>query len=105
MTRRRLPAFWSARADSDLDEIYSYWHRESPAAAADLASALLDTLENLEEFPEMGSAVPERIAGKTYRSLKCRRYRIYYRVEEERLVIIRLWDTRQNPNRLALDEQ
>lgn len=105
MTRRRLPAFWSARADADLDETYSYLHKESPAAAADLAAALLDSLENLEEFPEMGERVPERIAGRDYRSLRCRHYRIYYRVEEERLVVIRLWDTRRNPNRLALDEQ
>ena len=105
MTRRRLPAFWSARADADLDEIYSYMHKESPAAAADLAAALLDTLENLEEFPQMGEQVPGRIADRNYRSLGCRRYRIYYRVEKERLVVVRLWDTRRNPSRLALDEQ
>lgn len=104
MTRRPLPAFWSARAVGDLDGIWSYWSSESPAVAADLAAALLASIENLEEFPEMGARVPGRIAGADYRSLRCRDYRVFYRVEADRLLVVRIWDTRQSPDRLDLDE-
>ncbi len=42
-------------------------------------------------------AVADLGTEREYRQHVVEHYKIYYYVEEERLVIVRLWDTRQNP--------
>jgi toxin ParE1/3/4 len=65
------------QAALDLDDIYDYVSRSSPAAAARLVDRLERRCELLADFPEMGSRLNVRPPG--LRSFTVGRYLIVYR--------------------------
>ncbi len=79
-----------------MARIYSYLEPRSLRAVRGLMRRLFRAIEMLAEMPRMGS-VADLGTEKEYRQHVVEHYKIYYYVEEERLVIVRLWDTRQNP--------
>jgi len=87
---------WSQAADRDLARIYSYLEPRSLRAVRGLIRRLFRAIEVLAEMPQIG-AVVDLGTEREYRQHVVERYKIYYYAEEERLVIVRLWDTRQNP--------
>jgi plasmid stabilization system protein ParE len=50
---------WVEPALSDLDEIADFIALDDPEAAHRLVSRVLDHVERLAEFPELGARVPE----------------------------------------------
>lgn len=87
---------WSRSADRDLAQIYAYLEPRSRSAARGLLRRLFTAIDALVEMPRMG-AVTDLDLEREYRHLVVEQYKIYYYVEESRLVIVRLWDTRQDP--------
>lgn len=88
---------WSARAKRRALEAAEHIARERPAAAAAWLDQLLERTANLNELASRGRIVPE-IANPAYREIRHEPYRVIYRVDAKRVVILtlrhwrRAWD-------------
>ena len=78
MTRIR----WSPRAIRDLEKI----HDERPAAR-DLVARIVDGVDLLASFPELGRVVPE-LRIREVRELVIRRHRVVYLVLPEAIEVV-----------------
>ncbi len=77
---------WSPRAANDLQSIRDYIGQFNPSAASRFAAQLVTTAENLADFSERGRPV----SGKRRESVVVWPYVIRYRVEADRVVILRI---------------
>jgi len=80
---------WSPESVEDLEAIVAYIARDSVQYAKSVASKILSTVESLPEQPNMGRAVPE-LGNAQIRERFIHRYRLIYRVEETRILVVAL---------------
>ncbi len=78
---------WAEPALQDLDAIADYIALDNPDAAKRLVRKLLETVEQLEEFPESGTR-PRELRGTPYRKLTIKPVLVYYRIEEKEIYIV-----------------
>jgi len=78
---------WTEPAISDLQHIRDYIAKDSKYYAASFVSRIIGRIDMLPEFPEMGRIVTEQ-NDKNIRELIYQKYRIVYRVEKERILIL-----------------
>ncbi|ACF43125.1 type II toxin-antitoxin system RelE/ParE family toxin [Pelodictyon phaeoclathratiforme] len=78
---------WSPEALEDVELIASFVERDSLWYAKIVASKIVSAAENIPSNPEMGRMVPE-IADKNIRELFVYSYRLIYRIEPERIVVV-----------------
>ena len=95
---------FTANARRQLDSIYSFYEEKNPKAAACLYNDILDEVEQLLIFPKM-AAVEQLLSdySEEFRSLVVRKnYKVIYFVHEEtaEIIIVAVWDCRQNPETL-----
>ncbi len=76
-------------ARDDLEEILEYLRADSPHTAAKIVTQLLERLKRLPRFPTSGRMIPE-LAEASFREIIAGPYRIMYRLETKRLVILRV---------------
>ncbi len=83
---------WSPAATEDLRQLVRYIAIDNPERAAAFGLRLIDRVEQLQGFPEMGRMVPER-QDRNIREIIIRPYRVIYRVthEHQLLEIVRVW--------------
>jgi toxin ParE1/3/4 len=83
---------WSPAASEDLRHLVRFIAADSPDRAAAFGLRLIERVERLEGFPEMGRMVPER-RDPCIREIIVRPYRVIYRVTHEHklLEIVRVW--------------
>ena len=93
---------WLKRAGKHLEDIYEYLSAKNEHAAAKIYNELLDSADILEDFPLAGKV--ETVLEdnpKCYRSLvACKHYKIIYRVENNIVKIVVVWDCRQDSRKL-----
>ena len=77
----------TAQAQADLEEIAAYIARDNPIAAEAWVDKLLDKAEQASAQPRAGRVVPE-IGDPDIREVFLRTYRIIYRVEPTRILIL-----------------
>jgi addiction module RelE/StbE family toxin len=77
---------WSPRAAGDLRGIRDYIGQFNPSAAARFAALLVSKAESLADFQARGRAV----SGKRRELVVVRPYVIRYRIEADRVVILRI---------------
>ncbi len=78
---------WVEPAVQDLDEIADFIALDDPEAARGLVSRVLDHLEKLAGFPELGSRVPE-LRRSRYRQIVEPPCRVVYRFDGERVYVL-----------------
>ena len=91
---------WTDRALTCLEEVHSYLSQFNPAAADRVSNAILERVELLKTVPKMGAYYPRGSLGP-YRVIVVEKYRIFYRVLEERsrVEILLVWHgSRQEPD-------
>jgi plasmid stabilization system protein ParE len=92
---------WSKEADNDLDKLKDY-------LLANWGQVVLtDFLEKLIESIELVSAKPNTFAKYTehwnIRKVVITKHNtLFYRFESNRIEIVRIFDTRQDPNKLKI---
>ena len=89
---------FTKRAENNFREIKQYIFSEWGELVANaFEQKFIDLLDLLERFPEMGFAeVPEKqIRG----FLLSKQTRVYYRIKGDKIIILRLFDVRQNPTK------
>jgi plasmid stabilization system protein ParE len=97
---RKRPVRWSRLADLDLQSAYTYLEERSPSAARRFASEILQALEHIQEHPEAGAIAADLLPRGRYRHWVCGRHRIIYRLEGNLIWLLRIWDSRRNPQDL-----
>ncbi len=78
---------WSPEAVEDIESIASYIERDSPWYAKAVTSRIMATAETIPQYPEMGRLVPE-LGNPAIRERLVYSYRIIYRVEDERILMV-----------------
>ena len=84
---------WAPRAARDLRSIRDYVGQFNPSAAARFAARLVATAESLADFSERGRPA----SGKRRELVVVWPYIIRYRIETERIVILRVRHGAQHP--------
>ncbi|MCL1850384.1 MAG: type II toxin-antitoxin system RelE/ParE family toxin [Bacteroidetes bacterium] len=89
---------WYIDAVNDLDKIYDYYVSKNPRAAAVLYNKILDDVEILKTQPYIAPIEQMLIkCPENYRSLVVENYKVVYFVEEDLVLIVQIFDCRQNP--------
>ena len=78
--------FWSTPAIDDLTGVRDYIAQGSQYYAAEFIQRFLQTVQKLDQFPELGRIIPE-IEDPTARELIFQNYRILYRLKQDRIDI------------------
>lgn len=89
------------QAEADLQRVVAFLARKNPAAAERIGLELVGLIFDLDILPRRGAPVRRR---PSLRKISYRHYVIIYRLTESSrlLEIIRIWDGRQDPDRLTL---
>ncbi len=92
---------WSARSLRDLDKAHELLAEHSLEAANQAVDNILERSTQLEQFPESGPVEPSLAhRKKEHRYLVSGYHKIIYRIERQKILIIRVFDTRQYPKKL-----
>ena len=89
------------QADSDLGNVVAFLARKSPLAAVRVGLELVKLIFSLDQMPNRGAPMRKR---PFLRKIAHRHYLVIYRVNEDRALveILRVWDSRQDPEKLRL---
>jgi len=89
---------WSEDAYLDKVEIFSYWnHRnKSNVYSRKLNRLFRDTIKSILETPSVG----RKTNIENVKRIIARDYCIIYEENDTTLIILRIWDSRQDPNEL-----
>jgi len=93
---------YSRKATQTLDAIYEFLNRKSARAAAAIHNEILDEIDRLLLFPQM-APIEQELDNRSfvYRGLVIRHtYKVIYRIEEQTIYIVDIWDCRRNPSTL-----
>ena len=91
---------WSPLAQSKRKEILAFWikNNKSNRYSATLNKLFKEAARLLSIYPEIG----KRTYIKNVRVKIVRDYQIYYQIEDDRILLLTIWDSRQNPEELKL---
>lgn len=90
---------WQKKASNDLLKIYKYIEKESPQNALIVFNAVCDLVTSLQLFP---LKFPKE---RVFDSLNIRyaviwSYKIVYAIENDTIVILRIFSTKRKPKKL-----
>ena len=93
---------WTNPAVEDLSEIFLFLEITiNIDKAEEITTKLYQRVDDLLEFPEMGTIACDRYGMKSnYRYLVEKSYKILYRAINEIIYIETVYDTRQDPERI-----
>ena len=93
---------WTIPAAMQLENIYHFYSQKSIEAATNIYNDIIDKADNLIKFPQI--AVIEPVLADyahIYRSLIVRKlFKIVYRMDNETIFIVAVFDCRQSPQKL-----
>ena len=92
-----MRVIWSPLAMSRASEIARFISTDSPKNGIEWVNRLFDFTDDLGKFPNMGRIAPE-LKRENYRELIFESFRIVYRVEEKRILILTIRHVRQKLN-------
>jgi len=96
---------WTRTARLDLENIIDYIAADNIAAAATVLKRIQRRTQQLVRFPARGRIVPElrEIDVLIYRELAEPPWRIIYRYEHDRVLVLAVLDSRRNLTGLLLE--
>ena len=93
---------WSEPAIGDLKTIYDFYKFKSQKAANDIVDQIISKAESLQvKFVHQ----QEPFLHPNHRRLVFLYFKIIYEIEGNRIHNLRIFDARQNPEKLALQDQ
>ncbi len=89
---------WTINARLDRKEIFTYWNnRNKSNIYSRKLNKLFEThVESLLKFPSIGKLTNY----EQVRFLIVKDYLIFYTIEKQIISILRIWDSRQDPNKV-----
>lgn len=91
---------WTETSIKDRLSIYQFWidHNQSDTFSIKLELLFNESAKLVAIFPDAGTKTDfENIRVKVVRS-----YKLFYRNQNDRIEILRVWDSRQNPSTLKI---
>ncbi len=91
---------WSSQAVNDRKNILQYWNdrNKSNAYSIKLNRLFVEAVKLISEHPKIGKPTDfGNVRAKIVRD-----YILFFEEEEEQILILAIWDTRQNPDKLNL---
>jgi plasmid stabilization system protein ParE len=87
---------WAETAVRDRLRIYQFWlsHNQSPIYSDKLEKLFNESAKLIAEFPEIG-------INTDYKNIRVKivgNHKLFYKPWMDKIEIIRVWDTRQNPS-------
>ena len=102
--RKKYRVDISSRAEQDILAFATHIARDKPGAAAKWARRMASRIRSLASFPERFAIIPEPIESDVpFRHHVFGNYRIIYRVETERVLVVRVVHAAQLLGRRAFD--
>jgi toxin ParE1/3/4 len=96
MVKHRI--IWTEFAKGNVKEIYSYIALDSENRAKSVIQKILYSVTNLEEFPLIGSIESNlALIKKDYRFIISGNYKIIYKLNENSIYIMTVFDSRRDP--------
>lgn len=97
----KFSVVWTAFASFQLDLAYNFAVKQSVSYADKVVADILSRTRQLNTFPNSG-ALEEAYAhfAAEYRYLVSGHYKIIYRLEGQTVLIVHVFDTRQDPHKL-----
>ncbi len=77
---------WTDPAIADLDAIERYISRDSPPFAKAFVAKIFQSIEDILKYPNIGRRQPD--LGPGIREIILQKYRVIYRTEVERILIL-----------------
>ena len=96
---------WAPAAERDVGRIWAYLDQRSPAAADAVVRSVVGTVDLLADQPELGRPADDVVPVGRYRAVMRAPYRIVYRVTDQEILILRVWDTRRDPETFQVLEE
>lgn len=92
-----LNVVWTKTAQSDRESIYEYWnkHNGSREYSQKLNQQIKKKIELTKYYPEAGLSTDLKAIRF---HLIVNHFKLFYKVELNRIIILRFWDTRQDPD-------
>lgn len=78
---------WSIGALDDLESISAYIEQDSPEKAREIVKGIIEKIEQLKQFPNIGRKFPDR-EDDQLREIIFKNYRIVYEIKEEIIEIL-----------------
>ncbi len=92
---------WTKRADKEFDEIIDYLAKEwNVKVKNNFINNFYNKLDLILMFPELGKLISK--TKKVRGILITEHIRLYYRIKNKRIIIMTLYDTRQDPEKMDL---
>ena len=93
-----LTVYWTKRADKKLSSITDYLNREwGEVVVKNFVKILDEFLDILSEFPEIGSIENPHKNIRGFVVVK--QLTLFYRMKKDKIIILNLFDNRQNPKK------
>lgn len=98
MARRII---WTQNANNDLHQLSKYLKEEwSKEIAQNFNKKLFMRIELISKFPHLGKP---SIKSPSIRKIVITKHNsLYYLVDKENIVLLNIFDTRQNPNKITI---
>lgn len=89
---------WSFRAQSDRKNILEYWRQrnQSNTYSIKLDELFREAVNLIKDFPQIGKQTDDKKA----RSKVVKDYLLIYEDDIDSIVILTIWDSRQDPEKL-----
>jgi len=89
---------WTDKAKLDRKLIFSFWnwHNQSTAFSRKLNKSFNKQIESLPQNPTLGKLTNHR----GIRYLIVRSFFIFYSISENHIILLRIWDSRQDPEKM-----
>lgn len=91
---------WTLRAQSDRKNILNYWiqRNRSSAYSKKLNQLFKEAVRVISLYPKIGKPTDDSLA----RVKVARDYLIFYEESEDAVLVLTIWDNRQNPDNLKI---
>ncbi|MBU0501033.1 MAG: type II toxin-antitoxin system RelE/ParE family toxin [Gammaproteobacteria bacterium] len=105
MSNKTFRVKWTGIARSDLGGIIRFIAMEDPNQAKRILHRLRDKANTLASFPERGRSVPEirSVGVHTHREVISNPWRIIYRIEGAKVIVLAVLDGRRDLEDLLLE--
>lgn len=94
-----IHVIWTFSAQQDRIKVFEYWNKRTQSR--DYSQKLNELIHHrillIREYPYSGLKTDR--PGVRFH-LIARHYKLFYKIEGERVYILRFWDTRQDPDKL-----
>ena len=94
-----MNVIWSQEARKSLSEIYNYIFEDSPQNAEKVLNKIIDLVESLQD-ERYEFAIDPIINKERFRHLSIWDYKIIYERTNDKVVILDIFNGKQNPDKL-----